>query len=42
MGTRPNGAFAGGHPKVNGIVLGFMGEIGRAVCALPECQRRRD
>jgi hypothetical protein len=27
----PDGAFADGHPKVNGIVIGFMGQIGRAV-----------
>jgi hypothetical protein len=38
-----SGAFADGHPKVNGIVIGFMSVIGRTVCvALPECQRRRD
>jgi hypothetical protein len=29
----PSGAFADGHPKVNGIVIGFMGGIGRALTA---------
>ena len=27
----PDGDFADGDPKVNGIVIGFMGQIGRAV-----------
>jgi len=27
----PNGTFAGGSPKTNGIVIGFMGTIGRVV-----------
>ena len=27
----PDGAFPDGHPKMNGIVVGFMGVIGRAV-----------
>jgi hypothetical protein len=27
----PCGTFADGHPKVNGIVIGFMGAIGRAL-----------
>jgi hypothetical protein len=28
-----NGTSANGRPKVNGIVIGFMSVIGRAVCA---------
>jgi hypothetical protein len=28
-----NGTSVDGHPKVNGIVIGFMGVIGRTVCA---------
>jgi len=27
------GTFPDGHPKVNGIVIGFMGVIGRMLCA---------
>jgi hypothetical protein len=29
----PTGTFPDGHPRVNGIVIGFMGVIGRAMCA---------
>jgi hypothetical protein len=29
----PTGAFPDGYPKTNGIVIGFMGVIGRAMCA---------
>ena len=28
-----NGTFADGRPKVNGVVVGFMGGIGRALCS---------
>jgi hypothetical protein len=26
-----NGAFADGHPKINGIVIGFVGTLGRVI-----------
>jgi hypothetical protein len=29
----PAGTYANGKPKTNGIVIGFMGVIGRAMCA---------
>lgn len=27
----PSGVFADGHPRINGVVVGFMGAIGRAL-----------
>jgi hypothetical protein len=29
-----NGTFSDGHPKINGVVVGFMSEIGRALTHL--------
>ena len=30
-----NGAYPDGHPKINGIVVGFMDVIGRRLCTDP-------
>jgi len=33
----PDGAFANGYPKINGVVIGFMGTIGKALTATLLC-----
>jgi hypothetical protein len=31
IGRGPDGVFPDGHPRTNGVVIGFMGTIGKAL-----------